>query len=111
MEKCFNKADIKQIDDIIEFLNRKQLSITETHYKWLRIGIYFANNFSYERGKKKFLCLSRLDGDRHDEIVSTNLFDNLYSKAGSTTQSVINIATVIKYAKEKGYQKSIGYFL
>lgn len=106
-----NNDNIKQINDIIEFLTRKQMSITETHYKWLRIGIYLANNFSYERGKKYFLVLSRLDGDRHDEIASTNLFDNLYSKAGSTTQSVINIATVIKYAKEKGYKKSIGFFI
>lgn len=88
------------IKSIIKYLNKRNLSITNTYDKWYRIAFAIANSFTYDIGEKYFLDLCRLDKENHNEIESINLLINCYE----TSNSAITFSTIFYYAQEVGYK-------
>lgn len=56
------QSDRTNIQTIIRYLIKRELSITCSFNNWYQIGYAIANSFTYELGVKYFLCLSKMDG-------------------------------------------------
>lgn len=101
LNKVENKNMIRQI---IKYLNKRNLSITETHDAWLKVSFAVASAFSFDLGEKYFLSLCRLDKDKHDEEKSINLLKSSYNNRKLDSENVITFATIIFFAKNKGFE-------
>lgn len=95
------KSDRDTMQAILKYLKFKKLSITSSYEAWYRIALAIANSFTYELGIKYYLELCRLDLENHDEEASTNL---LYYCYLHRRINVINFATIVHYAQEKGFK-------
>jgi hypothetical protein len=84
---------------LYHYLQKRNLSITDTYEKWVKVAFALRNTFPYNIGNKYFLELCRLDFDRHDEIASNKLIYSCYKYGISKS----NFGTIIFLAKEKGY--------
>ncbi len=94
-----NQSDRKTINSIIKFLERKNLSITNSYENWYKVAMSIANSFTYDIGLKYFKRLSLLDKEKYDEINCINFLQNCYeSRNGSIT-----FKSIIHLANEKGY--------
>jgi len=91
------------IKSIIKFLNKRNLSITNSYDKWYRIAFAIANCFSHDIGEGYFLLLCQLDKEKYNEIECRNLLINCYE----TTNYEIKFSTIIHYAQEVGYKQKI----
>lgn len=100
-----NKAeDRNTIRQIIKYLTKRNLSITETHDSWLKVAFAIASAFSYDVGEKYFLALCRLDQMKHDEEKSINLLKSSYNNRKLDIDNAITFATIIFFAKNKGFK-------
>lgn len=90
----------KIIKKIINYLNKKSLSITYDYYDWLRVAFAIADSFTYEVGIKYFLALSRMDLTKFNENENERLLRNCYIENRGYTK----FSTIIYLAKEKGFQ-------
>lgn len=94
-----NQSDRKTIGSIIKFLERKNISITNSYENWYKVAMSIANSFTYDIGLKYFNRLSAIDKEKYDEINCTNFLQNCYeSRNGS-----IKFNSLIHLANEKGY--------
>jgi len=93
----------KMINLIIKFLKRKDLSITNSFDKWLRVALAIASTFSYDIGEKYFLSLCELDKEKHNELESKNILKYCYNNRNLEMASSISLGTIVFYAKEKGF--------
>ena len=93
----------KMINLIIKYLKRKELSITNSFDKWLRVALAIASTFSYDIGEKYFLSLCELDKEKHNELESKNILKYCYNNRNLEISSSISLGTVVFYAKEKGF--------
>ncbi|KAB5484500.1 BT4734/BF3469 family protein [Flagellimonas hadalis] len=99
-----NKREHRRIiGQIIKYLKRKELSITNTFDEWFRVAVAIAATFSYDLGEKYYLQLCELDKDKHDEIESKNILQYCYNNRKLDLPSTISFGTIIFYAKEKGF--------
>ena len=96
-----NQQSRTEIRDIIRYLKRRRLSITEDYESWYRVAYAIANSFSYDLGQKYYLDLCRLDGDRHDEIASNEMLLYCYDNSHGD----ISFATIRYFAEQKGYKR------
>ncbi len=101
LNKAENKNTIRQI---IKYLTKRNLSITETHDDWLKVSFAVASAFSYDVGEKYFLSLCRLDKGKHDEAKSINLLKSSYNNRKLDGENAISLATIIFFAKSKGFK-------
>lgn len=94
-----NQSDRKTIGSIIKFLERKNISITNSYENWYKVAMSIANSFTYDIGLKYFNRLSAIDKEMYDEINCINFLQNCYeSRNGS-----IKFNSLIHLANEKGY--------
>lgn len=94
-----NQSDRKTIGSIINFLERKDLSITTSYENWYKVAMSISNSFTYDIGLNYFKRFSAIDKEKYDEINCTNFLQNCYeSRNGS-----INFNSIIHLANEKGY--------
>lgn len=89
-----------QINSIIKFLTKRNLSITETYDDWLRVALVIANSFTHDIGEKYFLSLCQLDGLKHNEIESKNLLIYCYENS----RGELKFKTLLYLAQQKGYK-------
>lgn len=89
----------RTLKKILHYLQKRALSITDTHENWIRVAYAISNTFNYNTGISYFLDLCRLDGVRHNEELSDKLIKTCYG--GGTSQS--SFATILYIAQEKGY--------
>jgi hypothetical protein len=100
-----NKAeDRNTMRQIIKYLTKRSLSITETHDEWLKVSFAIASAFSYDVGAKYFLSLCRLDLVKHNEEKSINLLKSSYNNRKLDIAKAITFATIIFFAKNKGFK-------
>lgn len=100
-----NKIEDKNsVRKITRYLTKKNLSITATYDEWLKVSFAIASSFSYDVGEKYFLALCRLDHSNHDEEKSINLLKSSYNKRKLNADNSISIATIIYFAKTKGFK-------
>lgn len=100
-----NKAeDRNTIRQIIKYLSKRNLSVTETHDAWLKVAFAIASAFSYDVGEKYFLALCRLDQNKHDEEKSISLLKSSYNNRRLDIDNAITFATLIFFAKNKGFK-------
>lgn len=92
-------ADRRLIQSIIRFLQKRQISITNSYEDWFRVAYGIANTFTYEIGEKYFLYLCRLDFTKHDEVKSKNMLLYCYENNNGS----IKLNTIIHFANQKGY--------
>ncbi len=91
--------DRKTIGSILNYLERKKLSITTSFVDWYTVAMSIANSFTYEIGLKYFKRLSALDKENYNEINCTNFLLNCYeSRNGS-----IKFKSIIYLANKTGY--------
>jgi len=93
----------KNIQLIIKFLKRKDLSITESFDKWLRVALAISSSFSYDLGEKYFLSICEQDKEKHNEIESKNMLKYCYNNRKIGQNTSITLGSVMFYAKEKGF--------
>jgi len=67
-----------EIQKIIKFLIKRNLSITDTYEKWYRVAYAISSTFTYKLGEKYYLKLCRLDGPRHNEEESISMLQYCY---------------------------------
>jgi len=96
--------DRNTMRQIIKYLTKRSLSITETHDEWLKVSFAIASTFSYDVGEKYFLSLCRLDQTKHSEEKSINLLKSSYNNRKLDVKNGITFATIIFFAKNKGFK-------
>lgn len=96
-------TDRQSIKLLINYLTKKQLSITDNYEKWYKIAYAISNSFTPELGERYYLQLCQLDGRNHNEMESKNMLRYCYQN----NNGAIKYQTIEFYAKEKGYDKSL----
>lgn len=100
----FNKVnDTKIIKEIVKFLQKKDISITENYDSWVKVALGISTTFSYDVGEKYFLKICELDKGKHSEEKSIILLKYCYNKRMYITSDTISLATIIYFAKIKGF--------
>ena len=100
----FNKkGDTKIIREIINFLKKKDISITENYDSWVKVAMAISYTFSYDVGEKFFLSLCAFDKEKHSEEQSIMLLKYCYNKRQITKTHFISFGTIIYFAKLKGF--------
>ena len=89
------------IRSILRYLEKRQISITESYDQWVRVAFAVANTFTYDVGKTCFLRLCRLDGDAHDENGSVRLLETCYCDS----RGEVSLGTILHFAQEAGYNR------
>lgn len=89
----------KTIKNIIKYLTKNSLSITDSYEKWLRVAFAISNSFTFDIGIKYFNELCILDSDKYVEIECKNLLIYCYEN----TRGEIGFNTIIHMAVETGY--------
>ncbi|MCW2120082.1 BT4734/BF3469 family protein [Flavobacterium sp. 7A] len=97
------KSDRFLMKKIIEYLIKKNISITSNFDSWVKIALALSYSFSYDVGEKYFLSLCRLDLDKHNEEKSILLLQNCYNNRKINLDETISFATIIFFAKENGF--------
>lgn len=97
------KSDRFIIKKIIDYLIKKNLSITSDYNSWINVALGISYTFSYDVGEKYFLSLCRLDLQKHSEEKSIILLQNCYNNRKINSNEIITFATIIFLAKEKGF--------
>ncbi|SIT08952.1 BT4734/BF3469 family protein [Chryseobacterium gambrini] len=88
------------MSNIIKYLSRKKLSITNSYEDWSKVSMALANSFTYDIGLKYFLKLSQLDQEKYNEINATNFLLNAYENQ----KGLINFSSIIFLANQKNYK-------
>lgn len=100
----FNRVqDTKIIKHIIKFLIKNDVSITETYDSWVKVALGISYTFSYDVGEKYFLQICALDKDKHSSDKSILLLKYCYNKRQYSNSNAILLATIIYFAKQKGF--------
>jgi hypothetical protein len=101
-------TDREMISRVICFLAERKLSITENYESWYRVALAIANTFTFNLGKKYFLELCRLDGQKHDEEKSIGMLEYCYR---NRRPGEISFRSLIYFAVRKGFSpRDIGRF-
>jgi hypothetical protein len=104
--KVESNRNSKKIEDILCYLEKKQISITTEYLNWRNVALAISNTFNEEKGTIFFLRLCRLDGQKHDESKSKILIENIYKNSNSSGAK-ITLRTIIFLASQKGYKPSL----
>ena len=86
--------------NIIKYLTKNKLSITNSYDEWYRVAIIIANSFTYDVGEKYFLQLSQLDKSKYNEVECKNILIDCYENS----RGEINFNSIIHLASEKGFK-------
>lgn len=89
----------KTLKNIIKYLTKNSLSITDSYEKWLRVAFAISNSFTFDIGIKYFNELCILDTDKFVEIECKNLLINCYENS----RGEIGFNTIIHLAVETGF--------
>jgi hypothetical protein len=89
----------KTILNIIKFLVKNNLSITNSYDNWLRVGYAIVNSFTFDIGIKYFNELCKLDPEKYNEIECENFLKDCYFNS----KGEIKFSTIIHFACEKGF--------
>ena len=96
--------DTKIIRDIINFLQKKDVSITEDYDSWVKVALGISYTFSYDVGEKYFLKICSFDKEKHSEEQSISLLRYCYNKREfNSSNSISTIGTIIYFSKLKGF--------
>jgi hypothetical protein len=95
----------KSIRSLIKYLQDENKSITSTYDSWYKAAIAIQNVFPNAKGKKLFLEISRLDGNKHDEEKSIEKW-NYCLKKENNGDSELTIRTLFFMAKNIGYNEN-----
>ena len=96
-----NKSkDKTEIRKIIHFLEKNNLSVTNSYDNWLKIAFAIANTFSFDLGKMYFLKISKQDSLKFNEKESLMLLEECYY----CSRGEICFSTIIHLAQERGYE-------
>lgn len=99
-----NKKDDRFLmKKIIDYLTKRNLSITHNFDSWIKVALGISYSFSYDVGEKYFLSLCRLDAEKHNEEKSIALLQNCYNNRKINSDEIITFATIIFLAKENGF--------
>lgn len=99
-----NKKDDRSLmKKIIQYLTKKDISITDSYDSWTKVALGISYTFSYDVGEKYFIALCRLDKEMHDEEKSLRLLKSCYNSRKISSSNTITFSTIIFFAKEKGY--------
>jgi hypothetical protein len=85
---------------IVTYLTKRQISITASYDRWVRVALAIADTFTYDVGKKYYLDLCRLDGGAHDEDGSIRLLESCYNNS----HGKITFGTIRHFAQGHGYK-------
>lgn len=96
------QSNRKTINSIIKYLEKRQISITNSYYEWFSVAMAVVTTFNYDVGENYFLRLCRLDGLRHDEEASLSLLRYCYEHSNYE----ITLGTLVYFAQRKGYKHS-----
>jgi len=89
----------KTIKNIINYLSKNSLSITDSYEKWLRVAFAISNSFTFDVGIRYFDKLCLLDAEKYHETECRNLLINCYENS----RGEIGFSTIIYLATEAGF--------
>jgi hypothetical protein len=87
--------------DLIKYLEKRKLSITNSYEDWFRVATAIANTFTYDIGIKYFQRLSKIDTLKYNEVACTNMLISIYE---NKLPEKINFETIIYLAQKQGYE-------
>lgn len=93
----------KTLKNIIKYLTKNSLSITDTYEKWLRVAFAISNSFTFDIGVIYFKELCILDSAKFVENECKNLLINCYENS----RGEIGFNTIIHLAVETGFNYKI----
>lgn len=93
----------KTLKNIIKYLTKNSLSITDSYEKWLRVAFAISNSFTFDIGVKYFTELCILDLDKYVKIECESLLINCYEN----TRGEIGFNTIVHMAVEIGYKSLV----
>lgn len=89
----------KTIRNIIKYVTKNSLSITDSYEKWLRVAFAISNSFTFDIGLNYFIELCILDSNKFNETECKNLLLNCFEN----TRGEIGFNTIIHLAVETGF--------
>ena len=95
------QKDRTGIQAIIRYLNKRDLSITDSFNNWYQVGYAIANTFTYELGMKYFLSLSKMDGSKFNEDGCKDMMNYCYANS----MGKFSFATIVHFAKQMGFKE------
>lgn len=90
----------KEIQFIIKYLMKQNLSITSNYEDWYRVAFAISNTFTFEVGQKYFLQLSKIDSTKYNEANCKAFLLNAYENS----QKKITYKTIQYLASTVGYK-------
>ncbi len=107
IERPSSATNRRKIKSIIKYLEKRNLSITNSYSNWYLVGQTIANTFSYSIGKEYYLRFCRLDGKKHSEKQSIGKLVECYQKPKNpVNNNYMTLGTIFFYARQQGYGKS-----
>lgn len=95
------QSDRTVIQAIIRYLNKRELSITDSFNNWYQVGYAIANTFTYELAVKYFFSLSKMDGEKFDEQACKNMINYCFANS----MGKFSFGTIVHFAKQVGYRE------
>lgn len=95
-----NPEDRKNIERVYKFLYRRNRSITSTYESWVKVAFAISNTFHPVYGRRIFIRICELDGNKHSAYKSEKLIYDAYTAVHNVP---IGLGTIIYLAKEQGY--------
>jgi len=90
--------------EVLEYLTTNDKSITDTYYRWVRVGFALADAFDQEEAKGLFREFSKLDVDKYNEKDFNKQWRNCSKRDKEGNK--ITLATLFYFAKEEGFNLS-----
>jgi hypothetical protein len=90
----------KQIQCIIKYLEKRDLSITFTYEMWYRVAYSISNTFTYDVGLNYYISLCKLDSEKFNESNCRNMLNYCYENS----LGQITFSTILYLAYEKGFK-------
>lgn len=94
----------KTLSNIIKYLKRNKITITNSFDEWFRVAIAISVTFSYDLGQKYFLLICEQDMEKHDEYASNEILKYCYNNRKMDGSNSITFGTIIFYAQQKGFK-------
>lgn len=97
----------RKMKSIIKYLEKRELSITDSYRTWYLVGQAIANSFSYSIGRTYYLRLCKLDqkNGKYNEQESLAKLAQCYSQSEESKRvDQVKVKTIMRLASDQGWK-------
>lgn len=107
IQRKANPGYRRTMKSIIKYLEKRELSITDSYRTWYLVGQAIANSFSYSIGRTYYLRLCKLDqkNGKYNEQESLAKLAQCYSQSEeSKRDDQVTVRTIMRLANDQGWK-------